>query len=314
MTENESSKFRIREDDNPESQFQDEVQDLRIDKVSRRLTWITILIPCLVGVILFLAYRDIQTRVGQVSITGTTNVKTLSKYLEKRFSSVSADQKEFEKNLTKKISALEKTTAAVQKNLKEATTAIRYIRAARKLDNQKISNTINSINKTLTTLTSMPQDLENMAADMKVVDEKLSKELNHFSQSIDGVKNNLIKIQADIISLSSAKIDKKALDLALKNQQETYERSLELTKREINMKIASLERKVNVPATGKVSPDPKKQTNSPKTTTSSPTAPKPAPQITPPQETAASKPATGDKPAQSSSLPKPGSFIEQDIK
>jgi len=302
MTENESSKFKIRQDDNPESQFQDEIQDLQVDKLSKRLTLITILIPCLVGVILYLAYRDIQTRVGQVSVAGTANVKTLSKGLEKRLSSLSKKQKDLEKGI-----------AATRKENKEADTAIRYIRTARKADNKKSLNAINSIDKTLATLATIPPELENMAAYIKLVDEKLGKELNHFSQSIEGVNNNLIKIQAEIVALGTVKIDHKALDTALRNQQEAYQRSLELTKRELNMKIASLENKLKKPPAANVPTTPKKQAAAPKTTTSSTPAAKPAPKSTP-SKAAVSKPAAGDEPTQSSSLPKPGTFIEQDVK
>ncbi len=106
MTENESAKFRIRSDDNPEAHFQEDNQGLKLDKLSRRLTLITILIPCLIGGILFLVYRDIQMRVGQVSDTGTSKVRTLSKDLESRYSSLSLKHGKFQVGFTKRISSV----------------------------------------------------------------------------------------------------------------------------------------------------------------------------------------------------------------
>ena len=295
MPENESSKFKIGPDDNPDSIFMDEFQGLKLDKLNRRITLITILIPCLIGAIVFLAYRDINTRVGQVSYSGAAKVQTLSKDLEKRFSSLSNTQKD----LSQKLASLEKTTTAMQKNLKEATTAIKYIRVARRSDNKKISNAINTINKTLTPI---PQDLEKIAADIKIVNDKSTKELENFSQSLESINNNLIKIEANLISMASAKIDQKTLDTALKKQEEKYQKLLRQTSNDIDKKIVSLERKIQGKKSVKAPSD--------KTVTSSQKSSKPGPA----QETDKPEPAPQEKTAQNTTLPKPGTFIEQDIK
>ncbi len=325
MTENESAKFRIRSDDNPEAQFHEDNQELKLDKLNRRITLITILIPCLIGGILFLAYRDIQTRVGQVSDTGTSKVRTLSKDLESRFSSLSVKHAKLQVDFTQTISSLEKTNASLQKNLQEADTAIKYIRAARKSDNQKISDAINAINKTVETLAPLPQNLETMASDLKLYDQNLSKELGSFSQSLEGIRNNLIKIQADIIYLASAKTDNKAFDLALKNQQKNYQLTLQQTKRDIDKKIASLESKIERIGQVAMPPSEKSQTESFQKSASVAPESKPGSKAKTSQNTATSKSGSAENAVKESatpqpvskdksSLPKPGSFIEQDIK
>lgn len=287
MTENESSKFKIGPDDNPDSVFIDEFQGLKLDKLSRRITLITILIPCLIGAIVFLVYRDINTRVGQVSYSGTARDQSLSKDL--------ASFSNTQKDLSKKLASLEKTTTTIQKSLKEATTAIKYIRSARRSDNNKISNAINTINKTLTTLTPMPQELEKIVADIKIVNDKSTKELVSFSQSLESIKNNLIKIEADLFSMAAAKIDRKTLDTALKKQQEHYHKLLRQTSNDIDKRIVSLERKIQG----------KKSVNAPsdRKTQKFQKAAKPGP-----------APEPEEKTAQNTTLPKPGTFIEQDIK
>ena len=325
MTENESAKFRIRSDDNPEAQFQGDNQELKLDKLSKRITLITILIPCLIGGILFLAYRGIQTRVGQVSDTGTTKVKTLSKDLEASFASLSKQQAHLQADFDKKTASMEKGNASLRKSLMESDTAIRYIRAARKSDNQKISNAINAINKTLGTLAPLPQNLETMASDIKLYDQKLSKELGSFSQSLEGIRNNLIKIQADIISLASAKTDNKAFDLALKNQQKNYQLALQKTRRDIYKRIAFLESKIKRISPVKTPPSKKSQTKSPKKKASVSPESKPGSKAKTSQNTATTKSGSVENAVKESatpkpvsedtlSLPKPGSFIEQDIK
>ena len=314
MTENESAKFRIRSDDNPESQFDKDNQELKLDKLSKRITLIAILIPCLIGGILFLAYSNIQTRVGQVSDTGTSKVRTLSKDLESRFSALLVKHSKFQMDFTQKNLSLEKTNASLQKNLQEATTAIKYIRSARKSDNRKTANTINAINKTLETLAPLPQNLETMASDIKLYDQNFSKELGSFSKSLEGIRNSLIKIQADILYLASAKTDKKALDLALQQ-----------TRLDIYKRIVSLENRLNKLGSVETPPSKKSQTKSSQKSASVPPESKPDSNAKTSQNTAtttqsgsvenAVKESTTPKPVSEdkSSLPKPGSFIEQDI-
>jgi len=324
MTENESAKFRIRSDDNPEAQFQEDNQELKLDKLSKRITLITILIPCLIGGILFLAYRGIQTRVGQVSDTGTTKVKTLSKDLEASFTSLSTQQAHLQADFDKKTASMEKGNASLHKSLMESDTAIRYIRAARITDNRKTTAALAAIDSTLKTLTSVPQDIENIAADIKVVDDKVSKELQKYAQTLENIKNNLIKIQADIISLASAKTDNKAFDLALKNQQKNYQLALQKTRRDIYKRIAFLESKIKRISPVETPPSKKSQTKAPQKKASVPPESKPGSKAKTSQntatpksgsventvkESAVPKPVSEDK----SSLPKPGSFIEQDI-
>ncbi len=298
MTENESSKFTIGQDDNPESIFIDEFQGLKLEKLSRRITLITILIPCLIGAIVFLVYRDINTRVGQVSHSGTARVQTLSKGL----AAVSGTQKD----LSKRLAALENTATTIQKNLKEAATAIKYIRSARRADNKKISNAINSLNQSLATLTPIPQELEKLAADIKNINDQSTKEWANIAQSIENIRGNLLKIETDLIAMAAAKIDHKTLDAALKKQQKDYQKLLDQTSNAIDQRILSLERQMRG---SKAVTTPSNKTNR-KTVTSSQkaNAPEPAPATVAPQ------PTPEEKTAQNTTLPKPGTFIEQDIK
>jgi hypothetical protein len=165
------------------------------------------------------------------------------------------------------------------------------------------------MNKTLETLAPLPQNLETMASEIKLYDQNLSKELGSFSQSLEGIRNNLIKIQADILFLASAKTDNKAFNLALKSQQKNHQQALQQTKRDIDKKIASLESKIKRIGQVETPPGKKSQTKSSQKSGSVPPESQPDSKAKTSQNTATPK-SSEDK----SSLPKPGSFIEQDIK
>jgi chromosome segregation ATPase len=227
MTDIESTKFKMLiDDESTETQFQDEIDDPHIEKLNKRITRISILILCLVGVIILVAYFDLKKNILQIDRTGAKGVQTLYK-----------QQENMEEILTNKIASLEKTTDSLQANLKEATTAIKYIRSARKIDNKKISSDFAAIDKTLT---SIPKDLENLTSSVKDIDDKFTQELSNIVQAVKKAKVDLLKIQADIDSLTTAKVDKKALDLALKKQQNSFQQELRRLRSDLkNIKTAT---------------------------------------------------------------------------
>jgi uncharacterized phage infection (PIP) family protein YhgE len=242
MTTNGNSRFKMRiDDENPDFQYQEEIDDLRLKKLSRRITRISILIPCLIFLISLAVYFDLKKSISITDNTGNMGVKALSKELESKFSSLSVRQANLEDALTKRIEAIEKSAASIQSNLNNATTAIKYIRSARKTDNTKIESAITTIEKRLSPLSG---DLENIASDLKNIDHTVNKQMSNLSQSVGNAKNDLINIRADINLLKSVKLDRKAVDILLKNQQEAYQLALHKITSNLEDKIESVEKKL----------------------------------------------------------------------
>ena len=271
MTDNDNSRFKIRLDDEiPDSGFQEELEDQRLKKLSRRITLVSILIPCLIGVILFVAYLDIKKRIAGMHNTG----ETLSQDLGARVSSLDIMH-------AKQIHSINKTTSSMQKELNEATTAIKYIRSARRTDNKKFNGSIDKIEKKLE---SAYKDIEIAASRIKVLDSGFKKELTDLNKGLDKTRKELSKLQADIAAMSSEKIDKKMFDLALKKEQKVYQQKLNKIAKDLEDKIKSIQKSLKK-------------------------LKKPAPSSLP-----APKPAPSKKPAPETAAPKPGDIIEQDIK
>ncbi|MDH3566808.1 MAG: hypothetical protein OEM61_05560, partial [Desulfobacteraceae bacterium] len=232
MTEKKSSKFEMRTDDeSPDLQLRDQADTSQLEKLNKRMTRLSILIPCLMGAILVAAYFNIKTHLSQVNTTGTVGVQTLSKELESKFSSLSVREAALEESM-------EKTTAALQKSSEEASTAIRYIRSARKSDNQQTADSIEKIEKTLA---SMSKNLEKISSDLKSLDQALTKKMMNFSET---GKNDVAKIRSDMTALKTAMVNKKVVDSALKDQQEIYQIALRKLASNLEDKIANLEKKL----------------------------------------------------------------------
>ena len=242
MAENESSRFKMRTDEEkPDFPAREELDDLRFEKLKKRITRISLFITCLIGVVILFTYLDLKKSISITDSTGTMGVKTLSKELESKYSSLSVRQANLEDTLKKKVDAIEKSVASIQANLNKATTAIKYIRSARKADNKKVESAITTTEKRLSPLSD---DLESLASELKSIDHASNEKLEKLSQIVGSTQNNLVSIRSDINILKSAKIDQKAIDILLKNQQQTYQLALKKTTSNLEDKIKSFEKKL----------------------------------------------------------------------
>ncbi|MBW2604260.1 MAG: hypothetical protein JRE28_08085 [Deltaproteobacteria bacterium] len=292
MTEKESKKFEMPMDDEiPEFQVQEELDDLKVEKLHKRITRISIIIPCLVVIIILAAYFDLKKNLSSVNTKGNMGVQTLSKELESRFSSLSIKEANLEETLDKKIAALETATASLQTATKEATTAIKYIRSARKKDNQ---NTASAIKKIETTLASIPKDLGKISSDLKAIDKTSSAKLVIFSQFMDSSKNDLLAIRSEISSLKSSKADR----TVLKDQQKVYQLALRQVTTNFEDRIKSLEKMLNDVVKVRTSSKKQSRTKSEKSNSLNRAETKSATNASSPKET---------------DMPKPDTIIEQDL-
>jgi DNA repair exonuclease SbcCD ATPase subunit len=292
MTEKESKKFKMPMDDEiPEFQVQEDLDDLKVEKLHKRITRISIIIPFLVVIIVLIVYFDLKKNLSNINTEGNMGVQTLSKELESRFSSLSIKEANLEETLGKKIEALEKASASLQTATKEADTAIRYIRSARIKDNESTESAIQHIEKTLA---SIPKDLERISSDLKAMENTSSAKLAIFSQFMDNSKNDLQTIRSDISSLKSSKADQ----TALKDQQKVYQLALRQLTSNLEDRIKSVEKMINELEKGQTSPKKQSQSKTEKLNSSNQAKTKSASDASFPKET---------------ETPKSGTIIEQDL-
>ncbi len=83
MAEENPPEFKFNADDqDPEAFYREEIKDLRVEKLSQRIILLSILLPILMGVAIFFAYRDLTGRVGRSQDTGSIEVQRISRELE----------------------------------------------------------------------------------------------------------------------------------------------------------------------------------------------------------------------------------------
>jgi len=285
IDDEEYSTFKFNGDDEPEpvpeeALYQEEARDRRIEKISHRVTIISILIPVLLGVVFYITYRDITSRVSQSQDTGAMEIQNLSTQLEDQFEALSKKYGELETSLAQKLATLEKVDKSMTTNLKQAQDMVSKINATKvdKKDQQdaiaKIDTALGPIRKELESLGPMRKELETLApmrkeletltpmrtqlealgpmhndlkavtAELRSLDTDTQQQLATISANLDEALKNLTRIQSDTSNLSDQKLDKDALQLELLKAKKNYQRELELTKLTLDKRLSSILRKM----------------------------------------------------------------------
>jgi len=253
IDDEEYSSFKFNGDDEPDSEqtlYQEEIKDRRVEKLSHRVTIISILIPVLIGVVFYISYRDITSRVSQSQDTGEMEIQNLSTQLEENFAALSVKYGDLEAALTQKLAALEKVDKAMKNNLKKAEDTVAKINAtkATKKDQQqaiaKIDKALNPIRQELKAIKSVTTELQARDNDLKQQLSTLSANTDKTLKELGTIPKELTAIQTDLSSLSSRMLNKDALQLELLKARKNFQRDLELTKSVIDKRLASMLRKI----------------------------------------------------------------------
>ncbi len=285
IDDEEYSSFKFNGDDEPEpepeqSLYQEEARDRRIEKISHRVTIISILIPVLLGVVFYITYRDITSRVSQSQDTGAMEIQNLSTQLEDQFEALSKKYGELETSLAQKLATLEKVDKSMTANLKQAQDMVSKISATKvdkkeqqdaiaKIDTalgpirkeleslgpmrkeletlapmRKELETLTPMRKQLEILTPMREDLKTVTAELRSLDKDTQQRLSTLSVNVDKALNDLTRIQSDMSNLSDQKLDKDALQLELLKAKKNYQRELEVTRLALDKRLSSILRKI----------------------------------------------------------------------
>lgn len=300
MPKKSQPEFKMRMDNGEtESLFAEERSDLKLEKLTQKVTIISIILPVLIGVFLIISYLDIKSRVTTVQDTGESGVQSLSQNLESRFSSLSVKFAALEEAFNQKIEKMDKGNLALQKRVKEAEKSVRWlnkIKAAKKTFEQK-STDID------TRLEAIKTDLQTFDSNLNSLDQSVKQELVELVALVEKSGNTLLGFQAQV----AEKIDRAEAEKLIDKQKKALLADIEtmglrLEKQIVlnRQKIAAVNEKATV----------KKSTRKPAPVSKKTQVPKPAPV---PKETQAPKPAPKqtEKPVQAT--PKPGEIVEQDL-
>lgn len=240
-TENDHARFTIRDEESvPDSLYVADAENLRIEKLSTRITLVAVLIPCLLVIVLTIAYLDIKNRVVKTQNTGSMGVQNLSKDLESRFSSLSLKQAKIEEELSKASKTLDTATAALQVNLKKATAELK-----RQIDAKPDRSTLTAVEKkTQAGIAALRKDVTGLDAALSKFDEELSGQIQIMADALKQNQGRLEEIESRTSQLDSEKIDKPSMELSLGLERLALQEMVKERIRELQQKLAAMDKRI----------------------------------------------------------------------
>ena len=239
MKKHTASTFQFGNDEeSPETILHEEQQELKLEKLSNRVTLLTVLIPFMIGIILFIAYLDIKNRVTRTHHTEATSIEKLSKDLDTKFSFLSLEQAKIKDINSKKIPLFENMIAFLKSGREEMSQAIESLNGK----NQELSDSMRAESDRMKDEIETLIDIGNqMAKDV----EDVSNNLYALTETLTEMKGGLHRLNTDISNLSEEKIGKKQLDLALKLKEISNRQELLKIKTTLDNRIDTLKRQPN---------------------------------------------------------------------
>ena len=284
MTEDKSSDFKFRiDEESPDSAFQDEIRELRMDKLSKRVTILAILIPCLIGVLIAFAYMDLKKKVVVNQDTGARTIQDLSKDFDARLYDLTSKYNELENTLANRAAALEKNFSSLKFRLYKNENKIKKLRTS-KADKKEQETAIKNLKK--------------ISTQMSALDNGVSQKLGDLAASMKNTANDLIKMQAEISTLVTSKIDRKIFDQELQKKQQLQREKLEKMQTALDKQIRSIRNELK-----------KLERNMSSMQKAAPQTPQKPPPSSPPKTGSGS---AGKQPAETAK-PKSNQIIEKDI-
>ena len=260
-----SSRFKIQktDSDTPESPIQEQIEYQRFEKLSQRVTIISILIPFLFGILAIIGYRDIKDRVSQTQDVSARELARITQNLETSISDLSVKQSMLGESLGSKVAKIDSIETTVRENIskheasvktsvqkietmvqdvsKRIESEITDIRTA-KADKKDIQADVAGVDSRLAeTHKEMKTSIEALSTELKAIDKKLSDESSRLTEKINSVTTSVAECQADLNLLSADKADKKSIEVAVKNQEKRLQDQMDQLQHSLEGKIEALQ-------------------------------------------------------------------------
>lgn len=236
-----NSRFTIEDErENADSLYLADAETLRIEKLSNRITLVAVLIPCLLVIVLGIAYLDIKHRVITTQNSGSMGVQNLSKDLESRFSNLSLKQAKLEEQLAESVKTMETATAAIQVKLKKAQEEFKRI-----ADSKSDQSTLDALSKkTSSDISALRKDLQDLNDAFGKFDEELAGQILLMAEGLKKDQGRLAEIDDRTHQLESGMLTKESLDLSLGLERIALQEMVKEKIREVDQQLSTIDKQL----------------------------------------------------------------------
>ena len=183
------------DDEITESIYHQDINSLKIDKLSNRITIISIIIPCIIGAILIFAYLDMKERVAGADLTKKNQFEKISQQLEEKLNALDVKTAKNIFNFDNKLPELEKRYTSLEGQIAKLSTL--------KADNKSIKSLFSKIEDRIANNTN-----QNKTTSLAIK--------NSNNQTLAAIKNNNIELNKAAREIKEdTKLFKKEFDARL---------------------------------------------------------------------------------------------------
>jgi len=258
MKEKEPPGFKFSADgEEPDELFEEEMADLRVEKLSHRLTLVIILLPCLLAVAVYFGYRDLTGRVSRTQDTGSLEIQQLSRQIEtlsKEFNdklinfstTLSSRDKDLVTTMSTKLSSINKTVKSLKSDLQKTRSSLKNLEA-QKADKKSQDAAVAKIEAELKPLIRGVKNLSDMRADMKAARteiDKLSLELAALAEADKQFRMDINDVNSSVSVLSGQKIDRDLLALELLKLKKQWQLLLSKVQDDLTRRMDAIQKQI----------------------------------------------------------------------
>jgi chromosome segregation ATPase len=253
-------------DEEPELTLPDEELKRRVKRLSQRISFLTLLLPCLIAIVIYVAYRDLVLRVNSRQNTELQSVERLVQDIEQKIGSLNHRLSDMDAALAK-LGDFEKSLQARQEEMRKSEATLEKISVA-KADKKDIEENLQrfeeglaAVNKNLQGLSrelqalapfreelgasaSLRSEIQGLSARLQKLETSLGKDLTGLAGYMERTKSELEKIKSDLNGLQGRKLDRDALDLETLKTKRLYQMALDQEISRVDKSLNALQRRL----------------------------------------------------------------------
>jgi chromosome segregation ATPase len=286
MMEQDKFRFQLGEEE-PELPATDEALQRRVRKLGQRVSFLTLMLPCLIALVIYVAYRDLTLRVAQTQHSELQSADRLAADLQQKTDAQLARISDLEATVGTKLDEVSKSVPALQEGIKKAEAAVDRLNTD-KADKKQLEDAtartdaaIAALSKELQGLTQQMQglakdlqalapfreelgsaaalrkDVNGVSARLETLENSLGKNLTGLAGYMDRNKAELTQIKTELANLQNRKLDRESLDLEVLKAKKSFQTDLDQEMSRIEKTLSSIQRRLDQVERAFASPAPR---------------------------------------------------------
>jgi len=253
-------------DEEPELAVADEEIKKRVNRLSQRISFLMLLLPSLLAIVIYVAYHDLTQRLTRAQSSDLRSVEKRATDAEQKTAALSTRLGEIEAALAQAANAQAKLQALLD-DLRKADAEMDKLNAA-KADRKEVEEAakrneeaLAAVTKNVQTLAkelqalapfreelgvsaTLRSEIQTLSGRLQKLEGSLGKDLTGLAGYMDRSRSELEKIKSELSGLQTRKLDRDALELELLKAKRLYQMTLDQEIARIDKSVNSVQRRL----------------------------------------------------------------------